>query len=544
VLVFQEDGSPVYFKVNDPVFFQALSGINSPSFDNFMVKIMRQSKRWLTYGATFGPGFRIANLLRDTMHTALMEQSFIPFYDSAIGFWKSLREDEDYIKFMASGAGFGSSYVEADNPKIAAKFINRVLESEGKEAGERILDTPKKMLDFWQKIGSASENAARVRLYQKLTKEGYSHMDAAFRARDLLDFTMSGQSRTVQFLIQTVPFLNARVQGLYKLGRANPFTNKENRKNFLLWGGMLVAASMALWFWNRDRDEYEELEDWDKWTYYHFWIGDKHYRIPKPFEVGAIFSSFPETILDAMNGNNEAKHIADFIAHTATETFALGLPQIFTPALEQWANQSFFTGRPIVGERLENLEPGEQKEPWTSETMQVIGRVFNVSPKRAEALINGYFSTFGMFLLTGSDILLHHLMDFPADPTKRIEDYPGIGRFVREKGPARYTRYQTWFYDTVNEMDRTMQTIRQYIQTGEVDKGQKKALNNKEMLKLRSEFHKVRTVLGEINQEMRRVLYDKEMSGKEKREKIDQLYEQKNKLTKQMYEVYAGKIKK
>jgi hypothetical protein len=34
------------------------------------------------------------------------------------------------------------------------------------------------------------------------------------------------------------------------------------------------------------------------------------------------------------------------------------------------------------------------------------------------------------------------------------------------------------------------------------------------------------------------------MSGKEKREKIDQLYEQKNKLTKQMYEVYAGKIKK
>ena len=43
-----------------------------------------------------------------------------------------------------------------------------------------------------------------------------------------LDFTMRGSSSAVQFLIHTIPFLNARMQGLYKLGgtAVNPDTRQ------------------------------------------------------------------------------------------------------------------------------------------------------------------------------------------------------------------------------------------------------------------------------------------------------------------------------
>jgi hypothetical protein len=37
-------------------------------------------------------------------------------------------------------------------------------------------------------------------------------------ARDLLDFSMQGSWPAFRFFTQVVPFMNARIQGLYKLG--------------------------------------------------------------------------------------------------------------------------------------------------------------------------------------------------------------------------------------------------------------------------------------------------------------------------------------
>jgi hypothetical protein len=538
VLSFQNKGKPVYFKVNHPELFNALSQLNTQYLDNFLMRLMGKAKRTLTFGATFGPGFRIANLLRDTLHTAMINKSFHPFIDTGRGFVKSLNESEDYIALMASGAGFGSSYVRAEDPQVAAKYIKRIIKKEGSGAAERILDTPKKMLEFWEKIGSASENAARVELYSNLIKKGVSHREAAFEARDLLDFTMRGDASTVQFLIQTVPFLNARMQGLYKLGRAA--VTPDNIKNFILRGSMLMATTLALWYWNRDRDEWKELEDWDKWAYYHFWIGSKHFRFPKPFEVGAIFSSLPETMMDTLYGNEQSKHIANFLGYTAKETFAIGVPQLFAPILEQWANKSSFTGRPIVPAHLKGLKPGEQKEPWTSETVQLVGKL-GISPKRAEALINGYFSTFGTFVLGGTDIVVRNTMNFPERPTVRIDNYPLVGRFIKEKTPARYTKYQSWFYETFKEIDELTRTMNHYAQTGEPQKAKKIAESEVKQLRYRHGFVKVRNSLGRINKQIKSIMIDRKMPSKKKRNKLESLYEQRNNLVKKMYRIYYGK---
>jgi hypothetical protein len=539
VLTFQHLGKPVYFKVHDPELYNALGDINTARLDNLFVNLMRTTKRWLTYGATFGPAFRVANMLRDTLHTTMLEKSFKPFLDTAKGFLKTWREDENYVRLMASGAGFGSSYVRADDPEAAASYINRIIKKEGQGAADRILNTPKKMLDWWEKVGSASENAARVQLFANLTEEGVSGREAAFRARDLLDFTMSGEHAAVQLLIQTIPFLNARVQGLYRLGRG--IKNTENRGNFALRGSLLMAASVALWGFNKDDDRYKELEDWDRWQYYHIWIGDQHFRLPKPFEVGAMFSSLPESMLDSLSDNETGKHFANFLAHTFTETFAVNVPQFFVPIIEQWANKSFFSGRPIVPERLKGLKPEEQYEPWTSEAMRTLAGGLGVSPKRAQEMVRGYFATLGELILAGTDIGFRNTFDYPERADWRLEDYPLVGRFLRDQ-PPRYTKQMSWFYRAMEEADRTVKTVNHFKRTGRYKEAVELQTMEKNRIRNRASLSKARTRLRKLNRRIRRINLDSALNGKQKREQLDELTEQRNQIVSKMYNLHNGEV--
>ena len=497
-------------------------------------------KKLLTQGATFGPAFRIANFTRDTMHVALMRKSFIPFWDSGIGLYKSLVEDEDFVKFMASGAGFGTNYIDADNPEATTKYINKVYKKEGQGAVDRILATPKMMLSFWEKLGSASENAARVQVYAKAKREGKSHTDAAFEARDLLDFTMRGEHRIVGMLIQSIPFLNARMQGLYRLGSA---INKENYKNFLLKGAMISIGSMALMAANTDREEWKELELWDKATYYHFWVGDKHYRIPKPFEVGAIFSTFVESAMDVDSGNEEMSYIYKMLWHTATQTFAVGLPQTVVPALEQYSNKSNFTGRPIVGPGLDGLDREAQYDPWTSKGMVGFGEMTTASPKRMEALIKAFASTYGEMFLGVSDVVASGLMDFPEQPTKRIDDYPMIGRFVKQKSPARYTKYQTWFYEKMEELSKAQQTYNHYVQTGDYKRALGSFKKDYKKIALKKGLNKYQRQLSGLNRKIKEIHANPMLNSGQKTKVIDALSKQRNVVVKTLYKAYGDILK-
>jgi len=538
VLMFQKGGKPIYFKVNDPSLYNALGGLNVQKFDSIIFKGMHGAKQLLTFGVTIGPAFRIANAFRDTLHTSLINKSFIPFVDTYKGLVKSMKESPEYIEFMASGAGFGSSYIKADNPEIAAKYINRIVKKEGEGARGGILNTTQKMWDFWEKIGTASENAARVELFTKLTGEGVSKMEAAFQSRDLLDFTMSGASNSVQMLIRIIPFLNARVQGLYKLGRTA--ADKNTRKNLFIRGMMLASASTLLWLLYKDDDEYKELEDWDKWSYHHFWIGKQHFRLPRSFEVGAIFSSLPETILSIADGEEEIGFLSDFIGHTLAETFSFNpIPQLFKPLMEQWGNKSFFTGRDIVPQWQEGLLPEAQKDPWTSKTLQLAGE-FGISPKRANQLVYGYLGALGVGALAVTDILVSNLADFPDDPTKEPRDYPAFGRFFRGSGEARSTKYKTRYYEMSKEVDGLVKTINFYKKMGDIEKARALYEKSKDKIRYRKAFNAINNRISKINRRIKWT-YQSDLSPDEKRVRVNKLNSLKNRIFKRSYDAMLKK---
>jgi ribosomal protein L15 len=246
--------------------------------------------------------------------------------------------------------------------------------------------------------------------------------------------------------------------------------------------------------------------------------------------------ALPVTILDSLYGNDDTKHITDFIGHTITQTFSLDFPQAFKPLIEQWANKTFFTGRPIVGRGLEGLTPGEQKEPWT-ETMQALGKKLEISPKRLETLVNGYFASLGKLALGATDIIVSNLGDYPESPTARIGDYPLVGRFVK-RGPERYSKQQTWFYETFNEMDRVAKTLNNYKRLGDIDSAKKLASEKKQQLRLRKLFSKVKYKLGKINKRIRVVWVSPTKTADEKAKAIDGLLEERNRIIQKIYGLY------
>jgi len=112
----------------------------------------------------------------------------------------------------------------------------------------------------------------------------------------VLDFSMRGNFKSMQILTSVLPFFNARLQGLYKLGRAGalPYNRKTLLSKVALRGAMIAMASAMLLAANKDDPRYQALNDWEKdnywWFFFPTWFPKELQRIhlPKPFEVGFI----------------------------------------------------------------------------------------------------------------------------------------------------------------------------------------------------------------------------------------------------------------
>jgi hypothetical protein len=243
-----------------------------------------------------------------------------------------------------------------------------------------------------------------------------------------------------------------------------------------------------------------------------------------------------EAAADTMSGNEEIGYMVDFFRTMFMDTFAMNpLPQVVKPILEQWANKSFFTGRPIESQRLKALAPGARKDPWTSETAQLAGKL-GISPKRAEALIRGYFSTVGMFVLGMTDIAVHYMGDFPSDPEKRLGDYFVVGNFIKDAETPGNTKYTTRFYEALREMDEVVRTINDYKKSGNLKKAREYRKEKLSVIKHKKELNRLRKKASSLNSEIRKV-YERNIPSKEKTRRLDKLKEKRNNITKKGYEL-------
>ncbi|KKM02978.1 hypothetical protein LCGC14_1779070, partial [marine sediment metagenome] len=452
---------------------------------------------------------------------------FTPIVSSLRGMASRMTRDANYWQLMANGGGFATLY---RGEVGAARNLKSFYTSKGINYS-KVLDTPRKIADAIENVSSVFEMAARLEEFNLVKQEG-GLRTAALAARDVsTDFAKRGASDTVQAVMSTLPFVNARLQGFARLaevGKATPL------KVAIKGLATLTLPALALYALNKDDPRYQQLEDWVKDLHYVILLpGDPDpLLIPKGFEYGAIFSTVPERAFEAIE-QRHGKRFANSLLRIFTQELGFNpIPQAFRPLIEQAANKNFFTDSPIVAEDLKNVKLSEQFRPWTSETMVRIARELSedtgieFSPARAEALVRGYFGTIGMYALDASDGLIRAASGDAEPPTARLDEMPVIRRFLRED-PIRGTKFETDFYEFLGEARTVTATVSKMLK-----EARKPNLteSEKQLFRLAPVFNQVQETATAINQQMRLIQTDEDMSGDEKRAELDELQRQKNNL--------------
>ena len=550
VVSVQVKGKRQYYYVHDTGVMRGMDNV-SPTQWTSLMKILRFPKRVITLMITRMPDFIFKNWFRDIWHSVVLQRhgQVLPVWDSVRGWAKAIAQDATYRDVLSGGGMFDSGYVNASDPKQTNLAIRKKLMGRGRH---NVLDTPRKLANFYMRIANGAENAHRLVVYQKALKHTGSRKQALFESRDLMDFSVRGANPIVRFLAETVPFWGARVQGISRTGKGfteSPFLTT-------LRAFPITLASMALYGINRDDDRYKGLNDYQKRMYYHFYDvfqpGD-HWQLPKPFEVGAIFSTTPEILMEyALSQEpDRGKAAAHAIYWTAREMLSLG-PEIqaLTPIYELLTNENLFTEAPILTEWEKQQDPSTQASYRTSKSIQAIADSMPPgtpdwarSPKQLEHLVRGYLGSVMDYVLVASDMIYYKAHEDEAQPpTMRWDETPFMKAFRREP-KGKYDRYQESMYDVLEEANKIHNSINKLKKTPGVaarEEARELREENMALLYARGPTNKAAQKVREINAALRATYAHPTMSPTDKRARVDMLLESKSKAAERAYDYRPG----
>jgi hypothetical protein len=525
VVAVLQRGKPIWFEVGDPILMRALQSIDRP-MQNEVVRWLGLPKRIGQATITATPDFWLANIARDTIMGSVMSRAgFRPVLDSLQGMRLRLSNDPIYKDYLANGGGMSSYFLDESHMRTKLEKFYRDQHIDYRT----VLDTPGKMLEFMETMGDAFEMSTRLGEYKRAVDSGENPRHAAYLGRDVSsDFAMKGDSKALAFLTDVTMFLRPALTSVDRLYRG--LAHDPNKGAVAAKAGTIALMSAALYLYNKDDIRYRDLPDWERDSYWHFFVGDKHFRYPKIWEVGAMASAAERSVEKIMASDPQG--LGKDFARILGATFSLNLmPQIIAPIYEQGANRNNFTKAPIETPGMENQEAFMRAKPTTSETLKAAGMAtatlpesLQVNPVRTEALLRGYFNTWAMYGLMLSDKAFFD----DKSPTLRTDQLPVVRRFYSE-APPQSTRYETEFYDLLGEAKRLHGSMRELDKIGRSDIADQK--EKEPMATEAKPLERAAINLQAINQEMRKVRRGEE-SPDEKRASLDKLTVERNDLLK------------
>ncbi|MCE9775574.1 LPD5 domain-containing protein [Shewanella algae] len=540
------NGQAEAYAVSDSALLRSLIAVNDVGSSSLFNKIGRSFKRFLTTGVTLSPDFIFKNFVRDAAHAWMINKDgFTLGTDSIKGLKDAFAEDEAYRDLIFSGAAFQGGYIHGADPEAAAQQIRRALAKKGLGKSEidgymsSLVTNGSQLLEKYREVSDKVENANRLSTFKAGMDAGKSKRQAAFEAKDLMDYSLKGNFALISTMIDFLPFFNARLQGMYKLARGAAAGEGDRvlkvlSANLAMKGIKVAAFSLALAAMNDDDERYQELPDWDKDANWHFWFGDDHIRIPKPFELGIVFGTIPERLLHFGTGTQEGDDTTKAVGNAIFNTLALNpIPQFALPAVEVMVNRSFFKGSPIEGMGDEQRQPGDRYSVHTSDVARELGQLLNISPKKIEHLVNGYTGTLGGYVLGMADIVSRQMMGIEK-PETPISRYPVIKAFYGGDAPKSSTYFQQEFYDSLDAAQQAYGSYKRAMEEGDNERAKRLLEDNRDKLSVRLALGRIQRQVSALNRSATQV-HNSNLSAAEKREKLDDITRQKNALYQRAY---------
>jgi len=217
------------------------------------------------------------------------------------------------------------------------------------------------------------------------------------------------------------------------------------------------------------------------------------------------------------------------------------IPQAVSPAIQLWANKSFFTGQNIETEREQNLSTSERIGPNTSATAQLLGKAGVLSPQQIDFLVNSYLGWAGTHAITTADFAIRPGLGLPSKPTPRIDDYFLVGDFVKQL-PSNQSRFVEQYYDHLKQVQEAVADQRTLQQTGQIERAAAHYREHKDEIGLARLYTHTSREVGKLNQRMRwiNMRTDASMSPDEKRVELDRIVRLKNRLIESVETTRSG----
>ncbi|MGM7719443.1 LPD38 domain-containing protein [Metabacillus sp. Hm71] len=539
VVSVMENGEKVKYEVPPDVYKTMLNMDRESS--NLLINILQKPASTLRAGATLTPEFSLRNPMRDVVQAYVVSNSgFNPITDftyglvQAIGKGKKIKIGNKeyttpgklYQQFIRDNAGYGN--IVSMDRNVHKKALENVIKEGNTKKFLNVIN-PNTYLDVLRAIADVSETATKLGEYRAALRKGVSREEAAYRARDIMDFGRSGSS--IREANKVVAFLNANIQGKSKLIRAIQDdwmgVTARSAKAVLL---PTLGAFMAQKYLSNEKQQ-ETIEDAPNWLKNSFWLvpvpgTNQVARIPKPFDLAPIFANLPERFLDYMYKDN--KDAFDGFAKETLSSYSI--PVMLTglaPIVEGMANYSFFKQGRIIPQREDDIEYPEQHDINTSETAKFLGKGINKltggegafknfgSPRIIDNTIRGFTGGLGTYATNAIDAILEGtgVVQKPEKADKLPSQQPIARSFLVNQGSTGASVGK--LYDLQEKLKRQRGTAK--------EKGQ--------------EFPKERQYdyvaditkeISDISKKMREIENSSELNGSEKRNQLNKLNEQRN----------------
>ena len=521
ILTVMIDGKPQSFYA-DPEIYKAMQASEVEDI-GVVWKLLSYPARWLRAGATLTPEFMVRNPARDMMSAFVYsEYGFMPPVDIARGLYGALSKDDAYWLWRMGG-GEQAMLVSMDRTTLKKTYEDLAREHNITpktvlQRGGKYVVNPLETLRLFSEF---SEKMTRVGEAKKAISRGANPLEAAFSAREVtLDFAKIGSKARAFNMI--VAFFNAQIQGSVRMVRA--FREKPYRTTAKTLVG-ITLPSILLLMWNMQDPEWDEIPQWEKNLFWMIKIGDTWIRFPKPFELGILFGSLPERVIESIvkNDPNVFPELRKSITDGASPSI---LPTAIMPIIENVTNYSFFLDRNIVPDSLEALPAFAQYTSYTSETAKSIGKWLSYSPAKIDNLISGYFAGLGRYateIIDKATAAIGGKEAPPAPPAPTAADLPIIKAFVVRDPVTASSESLNRFYIQAEEARAARNYYNDLIQGNKKEESQKWYADHMAEIALSPFYEDMRRTLATMRRLQNLARDSKTLTPEEKRTRIDEL---------------------
>nr|DAV85270.1 MAG TPA: Type I restriction enzyme Methylase [Bacteriophage sp.] len=524
-----QNGEQVVYRTT-PEIYDALTN-NDAQTNRFTIKMASSIAQTLRTGATISPSFIVRNLLRDTMSATVNSKTgfYLPFVDNVRGAWKLHFDKEFSAEYHASGASM-STYMRADAD--SSRDLTKELLGHKYDSYPVVVKQVRQLISYawhkYEKFGNLIEDSTRAGEFRRARNQGLSIDQAGQLAREItLDFSRHGKKG--QMINKYVPFFNATIQGTDKFIRTFKDNPMRAILNTVIW---IILPSLGLWAINHDDDWYKELDENTKYTNWAIPLpGGTHLLIPKPQEVGILFGSGIEAVLNQMTGTDPhgMKEWARQYAEAMTPSL---YPAVVRPLIEWMTNYSFWTGRNLVPASLQKAPSEMQFTSYTSELAKSLGdtwlaKSIKLSPIAIDNWISGWFGSAGRFIANMLNDPISYVRgnSRPSEPAKYWYEMPVIGSFVRQNGQ------NSEYVNRMYEIQKDMNDDYERSDAGKQRKGKKSSSNKPKELK---QVDTAVSSVSKLNKEIKAIRNDPKKDPDRKRQEIDQRRTKINDLAKKV----------